>query len=197
MTCVMENQKENTENQELENNVSDGAASEPTPDTDTLTPEQEAQDVEPAAENDKMADAAAEWQDKYIRLAAECDNVRKRTLKEKMDLIANGGEDVIKAIIPVVDDFERAIAALDGKEQVAAECEGVRLIYQKFMDILKSKGVTPIEALGKPLDVDFHDAVAKVPVEEADKKGTVIYVVQTGYMLKDKVLRFAKVVVGE
>ena len=104
---------------------------------------------------------------------------------------------MIRAIIPVVDDFERAIAALEGKEHVAAECEGIRLIYQKFLDILKSKGVTPIEAMGKTLDVDFHDAVAKVPVPEAERKGTVIDVVQTGYLLKDKVIRFAKVVVGE
>ncbi|MDE5944656.1 MAG: nucleotide exchange factor GrpE [Rikenella sp.] len=153
--------------------------------------------MEAAAESDKMADACREWQDKYMRLSAEFDNFRKRTLKEKMDLIASGGEEIIKAIIPVVDDFERAIAALDGKEHVAAECEGVKLIYQKFLDILKTKGVTPIEAIGKPLDVDFHDAVAKVPVPEDDRKGTVIDVVQTGYLLKDKVIRFAKVVVGE
>lgn len=193
----MENEKENIENQVFGNNSLDDVVPEPTIDTDTVTPDQDAQEVEAEAENAKMADVAAEWQDKYIRLAAEFDNFRKRTLKEKMELITSGGEDMIKAIIPVIDDFERAIAALDGKEHVAAECEGVRLIYQKFMDILKSKGVTPIDALGKPLDVDFHDAVAKVPVEEADKKGVVIDVVQTGYMLKDKVLRFAKVVVGE
>lgn len=193
----MEKTENTTENQEFENRTLDDATPEPTIDTDTLTPDQNLDDLEAAAESDKMADACREWQDKYMRLSAEFDNFRKRTLKEKMDLIASGGEEIIKAIIPVVDDFERAIAALDGKEHVAAECEGIRLIYQKFLDILKSKGVTPIEALGKQLDVDFHDAVAKVPVQEEDKKGTVIDVVQTGYLLKDKVIRFAKVVVGE
>lgn len=190
----MEKQENNTEKQEFENRTLDDATPEPTIDTDTLTPD-EGEDAE--ANCDKLADACREWQDKYMRLSAEFDNFRKRTLKEKMDLIASGGEEVIKAIIPVVDDFERAIAAMEGKESVATECEGVRLIYQKFLDVLKAKGVTPIEALDKPLDVDFHDAVAKVPVDEPDKKGTVIDVVQTGYMLKEKVLRFAKVVVGE
>lgn len=193
----MENHENNTENQEFENKALNDTAPEPTIDTDTLTPDQDIRDVEAEQENDKMAEECKAWQDKYMRLSAEFDNFRKRTLKEKMDLIASGGEDVIKAIIPVVDDFERAVAALDGKEHVAAECEGIRLIYQKFLDILKSKGVTPIDALGKPMDVDFHDAVAKVPVDDPQKKGTVIDVVQTGYMLKDKVLRFAKVVVGE
>ncbi len=188
---------ENSENQEFDNHSLDNAVPEPTIDTDTLTSDQEPQDAEASAESDKMAEACREWQDKYVRLSAEFDNFRKRTLKEKMDLVASGGEEMIRAIIPVVDDFERAIAALEGKEHVAAECEGIRLIYQKFLDILKSKGVTPIEAMGKMLDVDFHDAVAKVPVPEAERKGTVIDVVQTGYLLKDKVIRFAKVVVGE
>lgn len=193
----MENQENNIENQDFENQTLDDTVPEPTIDTDTLTADQDIQEVEAEKEHAKLADDCKEWQDKYMRLSAEFDNFRKRTLKEKMELVASGGEDVIKAIIPVVDDFERAIAALEGKEHVAAECEGIRLIYQKFLDILKSKGVVPIEALGKPMDVDFHDAVAKVPVEEPEKKGTVIDVVQTGYMLKDKVLRFAKVVVGE
>lgn len=193
----MENQGNNTENQGLENNALDDAAAEPAVDTDTMTADRETPEAETASETDKMAEECRAWQDKYMRLSAEFDNFRKRTLKEKMDLIASGGEDVIRAIIPVVDDFERAIAALEGKEHVAAECEGIRLIYQKFLDILKSKGVTPIEAMGRPMDVDFHDAVAKVPTEDPTKKGTVIDVVQTGYMLKDKVLRFAKVVVGE
>ncbi|WP_298064695.1 nucleotide exchange factor GrpE [uncultured Rikenella sp.] len=193
----MENQENNIENQEFENKTMENDVPEPTTDTDTLTPDGEAQGAEVTQEGDKLAEECKAWQDKYMRLSAEFDNFRKRTLKEKMELISSGGEDVIRAIVPVVDDFERAVAALEGKEHVAAECEGIRLIYQKFLDVLKSKGVVPIDALGKPLDVDFHDAVAKVPVEEPDKKGVVIDVVQTGYMLKDKVLRFAKVVVGE
>ncbi|WP_283391064.1 nucleotide exchange factor GrpE [Millionella massiliensis] len=193
----MAKQENNIENQEIENKASEEVIDEGAAGADTMAPEAEAQTAAAADSSDKLAEECKAWQDKYVRLSAEFDNFRKRTLKEKMDLIASGGEDVIKAIIPVVDDFERAIAAMAGKEEVAAECEGVRLIYQKFMDILKSKGVTPIEAIGKSMDVDFHDAVAKIPVDDPEKKGTVIDVVQTGYMLKDKVLRFAKVVVGE
>lgn len=193
----MEKHKHNTENQEVEVPVTEETSTENQGAADKVAPEEELPAPEAAEETAKMAEECKAWQDKYMRLSAEFDNFRKRTLKEKMDLIASGGEDVIKAIIPVVDDFERALAAMDGKEEIAAEREGVRLIYQKFLDILKGKGVTPIDALGKPMDVDFHDAVAKVPVPEPEKKGTVIDVVQTGYMLKDKVLRFAKVVVGE
>lgn len=193
----MKNQEKNIDNQVFENKTLDDTAPEPTIDTDTLTPDQDIQDIEAEEKYAKMSGECKEWQDKYMRLSAEFDNFRKRTLKEKMELVASGGEDVMVAIIPVVDDFERAIAAMDGKEHVTPECEGIRLIYQKFLDVLKSKGVTPIEAMGKPMDVDFHDAVAKVPVEDPQQKGKVIDVVQTGYMLKDKVLRFAKVVVGE
>lgn len=189
----MENKEKTVDNQDFENQTLNDTTPEPTIDTATLTPDQDIEDIEAV----KVAEECKVWQDKYMRLSAEFDNFRKRTLKEKMDLIANAGEDTLKAIIPIVDDFERAIAALNGREQVAAECEGIRLIYQKFLDVLKSKGVTPIEALGQQMDVDFFDAVAKVPVEEPERKGVVIDVVQTGYMLKDKVLRFAKVVVGE
>lgn len=187
----------NIENQEVENKSSEVIVEDNTTATDTMTPDTDSKESKEKNETAKLTEECKAWQDKYVRLSAEFDNFRKRTLKEKMDLIASGGEDVIKAIVPVVDDFERAIAAMAGKEEVAAECEGVRLIYQKFMDILKSKGVTPIDAIGKPMDVDFHDAVAKIPVDDPAKKGVVIDVVQTGYMLKDKVLRFAKVVVGE
>lgn len=186
----MENTDHNTENQEFDNHTLEDTTPEPTIDTDTQTADQ-------TAESDKMAEESRMWQDKYTRLVAEFDNFRKRTLKEKMDLVASGGEDVFKAIIPIVDDFERAIAAMAKREDIEAEREGIRLIYQKFLDTLRSKGVVPIEAMGKQLDVDFHDAVAKIPAPTPEQSGTILDVVQTGYMLKDKVLRFARVVVGE
>ncbi len=148
-------------------------------------------------ETDKTTEPARDWQDDYLRLSAEFDNYRKRTLREKMELITTGGEEVIKAILPVIDDFERALKAMEGRADINAEREGVRLIYQKFLEILKSKGVEPIDALGKPMDVDFHDAVAKIPACDPTQKGCVVDVVQNGYTLKDKVLRFARVVVGE
>lgn len=139
---------------------------------------------------------AEEWKDKYIRLSAEFDNYRKRTLREKMELIESGGEDVIKSMLSVMDDFDRALSAMQSATDVASVREGVELISQKMRDALKSKGVSEIAAKGEALDTDLHEAVAKFPAGE-EQKGKVIDVVQKGYKLKEKVIRYAKVVVGE
>ena len=138
----------------------------------------------------------AVWRDKYMRLQAEVDNYRKRTLREKMDLVASGGQDVIKSMLSVLDDMYRAVAASEKSEDIAALREGERLVLQKFEEALRQKNVTEIEAQDKEFDPDFHEAVARFAAGE-DKKGKVIDVVQRGYMLGDKVLRYAKVVVGE
>lgn len=151
------------------------------------------------ASGDKSAQLSAEarqWQDKYLRLVAEFDNYRKRTLKEKMDLIATGGEDVVKSLLVVLDDIDRAMAAMETANDVEAMKEGMTLIHHKLMETLRSKGLEEIEALGRELDTDLHEAVAKFPAE-GDRKGKIIDVVQKGYKLKDKVARHAKVVVGE
>lgn len=151
-------------------------------------------------ETDKTAQSgteASEWKDKYLRLSAEFDNYRKRTLREKMSLIETGGEEVIKSILSVMDDIDRALAAIEGATDTGAVKEGVFLISQKLSDALRSKGVSEIEAVGLPLDTDVHEAVAKFPVEDPGKKGKIIDVVQKGYKLNDKVVRHAKVVVGE
>lgn len=139
---------------------------------------------------------AEEWKDKYIRLSAEFDNYRKRTLREKMELIESGGEDVIKSMLSVMDDFDRALSAMQSATDVASVREGVELISQKMRDALKAKGVSEIAAKGEVLDTDLHEAVAKFPAGE-EQKGKVIDVVQKGYKLKEKVVRYAKVVVGE
>ncbi|MBQ4279340.1 MAG: nucleotide exchange factor GrpE [Rikenellaceae bacterium] len=144
----------------------------------------------------EMSGAAREWQDKYLRLSAEFDNYRKRTLREKMDLIATGGEDVIKSILGVMDDIDRAIIAMDAASDTEALKQGVVLIHQKLMETLRAKGLSEIEAIGLELDTDLHEAVAQIPVDEA-RKGKIVDVVQKGYKLKDKVVRYAKVVVGE
>ncbi|MBR5333301.1 MAG: nucleotide exchange factor GrpE [Alistipes sp.] len=138
----------------------------------------------------------AVWRDKYMRLQAEFDNYRKRTLREKMDLVASGGSDVIKSMLSVLDDMYRAVTASEKSEDIAALREGEKLVLQKFEEALRQKNVTEIEAVGKEFDPDFHEAVARFAAGE-DKKGLVIDVVQRGYMLGDKVLRYAKVVVGE
>ena len=138
----------------------------------------------------------AVWRDKYMCLQAEFDNYRKRTLREKMDLVASGGADVIKSMLSVLDDMHRAVAASEKSEDIAALREGERLVLQKFEEALRQKSVVEIEAMDKEFDPDFHEAVARFAAGE-ERKGKIIDVVQRGYMLGDKVLRYAKVVVGE
>lgn len=136
-----------------------------------------------------------QYKDKYLRAVAEFDNYRKRTLKEKAELLLNGSEKAVCAFLPILDDFERAIA--DKTEDVNAIKEGMQIIFNKFNQTLESLGVKKIETEGKDFDVDFHEAVAMVPGMGDDKKGKVIDCVQTGYQLNDKVIRHAKVAVGQ
>ena len=143
-----------------------------------------------AAQND-----AEQWNDKYIRLVAESENYKKRTLKEKSELILNGSEKTVAAILPILDDFERATA--DKTEDPQAIKEGYELIYKKFLKALETLGVHKIETDNADFDVDYHEAIAMVPGMGDDKKGKVIDCVQTGYTLNDKVIRHAKVAVGQ
>ncbi len=145
----------------------------------------------------QLAGAAAEWQDRYMRSAAEFDNYRKRTLRERIELIATASEEVVQAMLPVLDDMERAMAALEKSDDIESAREGMRLIYQKFCSVLQQKGLNEIPAVGHPLDTDLHDAIAQLPVMGADEKGKIVDVVQKGYKLKEKVIRHSKVVVGE
>lgn len=139
----------------------------------------------------------AEMQDKYIRLSAEFDNYRKRTLREKIEMSKYAEENFMLKIIPVMDDFERALQHMDSASDIEALKNGIDIIYNKFSEFLKQNGIKEIESLNCNFNVDLHEAVAKVPVEESDRKGRVVDVVLKGYYLQDKVLRFSKVVVGE
>ncbi len=141
--------------------------------------------------------AIEEQKDKYLRLSAEFDNYRKRTIKEKAELILNGGEKSISSILPVIDDFERAIKTMETAKDVSAVKEGVELIYNKFMAVLAQNGVKGIETKDQPLDTDYHEAIAVIPAPSEEQKGKILDCVQTGYTLNDKVIRHAKVVVGE
>ena len=141
--------------------------------------------------------AIEEQKDKYLRLSAEFDNYRKRTIKEKAELILNGGEKSISSILPVIDDFERAIKTMETAKDVSAVKEGVELIYNKFMAVLAQNGVKVIETKDQPLDTDYHEAIAVIPAPSEERKGKILDCVQTGYTLNDKVIRHAKVVVGE
>ncbi|MCL2728208.1 MAG: nucleotide exchange factor GrpE [Bacteroidales bacterium] len=134
--------------------------------------------------------------DKYLRLVAEFDNYRKRNARERLDLVKTAGEDLIQGILPVLDDFKMAMDAMVVATDMAAVCEGVDLIYRKLYKYLESKGMQPIEAVGLPLDTDLHEAVSQFPTEEAEQKGKIIDVLQQGYTLNGKVIRYAKVVVG-
>lgn len=149
-------------------------------------------------EKDPLAEAnakIAELKDQYLRLAAEFDNYKKRTLKEKAELILNGGQKTVTAILPVIDDMERALASKS--EDPKAIQEGVENIFKKFLKTLESLGVKPIDTKDKDFDTDFHEAVAMVPGMGDEKKGKVIDCLQTGYMMNDKVIRHAKVAVGQ
>ncbi len=160
---------------------------------------QREQAAEEKAEADPTAalqEEIAQWKDKYLRLQAEFDNYRKRTLKEKMDLVQSGGRDVLLAMLPVHDDIARAMTAMQKSDDIEALRSGVQLIAQKFTETLRQKGVSAIEVNGKPFDPEVAEAVARFAAGK-EMKGCVVDTVQTGYKLGDKVLRFAKVVVGE
>jgi len=138
-----------------------------------------------------------ESKDKYLRLAAEFDNYRKRTLREKMDLIQNAGESLLKDILPVVDDFDRGIEVASKAEDMDAVRIGMDLIYNKLKDFLTNHGVKEIDAINEPFDTDWHEAITNIPAPSDDMKGIIIDVIQKGYTLNDKVIRYPKVVVGE
>ena len=144
----------------------------------------------------EMEAKAAKDKDDYIRLMAEFDNYRRRTAQEKLEIVSMASVETIKGLLPVLDDCERALQVLKDSDDSDAAKEGTELIYNKLMNYLKSKGLAVIDALGQPFDTDLHEAVAQFPVQEEEKKGKVFDVVQTGYTLNGKVIRFAKVVVG-
>ncbi len=164
---------------------------------------EEAGDIEKSGEDEyansiiELNKKAEELNDKYLRLSAEYDNYRKRTLKEKIELTKSAGVSVILSLLPVVDDFQRALDHLDEAKDMASMKEGIVLIYNKFNDFLSQQGVAEIETKEVEFDTDHHEAITKIPAPSEDMKGKVIDCIEKGYMLNDKVIRFSKVVVGE
>ena len=192
-------EKENINEEELMSEATQDEAAE-----NEEIQEEDVQDSAAPTEEEKLAQeleeankVIEEQKDKYLRLSAEFDNYRKRTMKEKAELILNGAEKTISSILPIVDDFERALKNMETATDVAAVKEGVELIYSKFMSVLGQDGVKVIETKEKPLDTDFHEAIAVIPAPDKSLKGKILDCVQTGYTLNDKVIRHAKVVVGE
>ena len=202
------NNKHNNMNpKEKENNQEEELKTQATPnecDEETVGQETSQENEAPLTEEEKLAqelekanEQIEEQKDKYLRLSAEFDNYRKRTMKEKAELILNGGEKSISSILPIVDDLERALKNMETATDVAAVKEGVELIYNKFMSVLGQNGVKVIETKEQPLDTDYHEAIAVIPAPNEALKGKILDCVQTGYILNDKVIRHAKVVVGE
>lgn len=208
-------EKEKKEIEEQEEELTGQAEETPSPDTeeeaDTQESEAEEEKLEEGAKEEAKEEAAeeekdplevanekiAELNDKFLRKVAEFDNYRKRTLKEKAELILNGAEKTLTKILPVIDDMERAIENGKKTDDVEALREGMDLIYKKFIKILEGEGVERIETTGKDFDTDYHEAIAMVPGMGDENKGKVIDCVQTGYTLNGKVIRFAKVAVGQ
>lgn len=195
---IEEQKVENAEEQTVEATAetAEAAASET---AETATEAEETATAEPVDERDaKIAELEAQvaaQKDQYLRLYAEFDNYKKRTLKEKAELIQTAGKNVLEQMLPLIDDVERAMVSVQNADSVDGVKEGIDLIYSKFVKFLDSNNVKEIETVGLPFNTDFHEAVAQVPMGE-DKKGVVIDCTQKGYIMGEKVVRFAKVVIG-
>lgn len=152
---------------------------------------------EKAGSTDETYQKLTEMQDRYLRLSAEFDNYRKRTLREKIEMTKAAGESVLQSILPVIDDFDRAMVSINKTDNCTAVKEGISLIYSKLSDFLRQNGVKEMEVLNTAFDSDTHEAVTNVPVTDESMKGKVVDVIQKGYVMNEKVIRFPKVVVGE
>ena len=190
--AVNENVGTNDENVQESTEQENAGEENVEPENSELTNEERVQ-----KELDEANEKIAMLEDRYLRQIAEFDNYRKRTMKEKAELIKNGGERTIEAILPVLDDFERALDNMAKDENAAEAMKGVELIYNKFIGILKQNGLQKIETDGADFDTDYHEAIAMVPAFEESQKGKVLDCIQSGYMLNEKVIRHAKVAVGE
>lgn len=201
MKAKKNNKNINNNTQEQENNAQSAQKNEAQEDVKQQDNEQQHSQKESSEQEEKVdptakaQQEAEQWKDKYIRLVAEFDNYKKRTLKEKSELIINGSEKTINAVLPILDDFERALS--DNTEDPNSIKEGFNLIYKKFVETLKKIGVQKIDTDNADFNVDYHEAIAMVPGMGDEKKGKIIDCVQTGYTLNDKVIRHAKVAVGQ
>ncbi len=178
--------QKNTKKEDKGKKTNDSLASDKEEKTDTRSQKKES-----------LEEKLTEAQDKYLRLSAEFDNYRKRTLKEKMDLTKSAGESILSNILPVMDDFDRALQLMDSASDCKSMKDGIDLIYNKFQEFLKSNGIKEIKAVNMEFDTDLHEAITKIPAPEKKLKGKVVDVIQKGYYLNDKIIRYSQVVVGE
>lgn len=197
-----ENKEHNKEQSNTQASGGNGSGKESNDDVTNTNgnPEEKEKKTKKHTKEDKfqeLEEKFIELTDKHLRLQAEFDNFRRRTMREKADLIKSGGETVITGILPIIDDFERAVQSLKEVPEEDPGKKGTLLIYSKFREFLKQNNVKEIDALNQDFDVDLHEALTKIPAPEENLKGKVVDVIQKGYMLNDKVIRYAKVVVGE
>lgn len=183
--------KEQKKNLETDDNLTDNFAENMPNEPNIADSEQESE-----SDSDNLAEECAKLKDSYIRLLAEYENYQKRTLREKADLIKNGGEKVLTGLLPIMDDFQRALENMEKTSELESLKEGVSLIYNKLGSFLSQNGVKLIETKDEPFDADLHEAVAIIPTDKEDQKGLILDTVQDGYTLNDKVIRHAKVVVA-
>ena len=183
--------KENDMTQEDENLLQDDMTS------DNLSEEEDILTDQETEEEESLQEKYDELNNNFLRLYAEFDNYRKRTLKEKMDIIKSGGEKVLTEMIPLIDDFERALETVQNADNKEAIVEGLELIYTKFVNFINQNGVKEMEAIGKPFDADKFEAITTIPVQDKSQKDMVVDCIQKGYILNDKVIRFPKVIVGK
>lgn len=165
--------------------------------SDNLSEEEELLTDQESDQEETLEEKYDELNNSYLRLHAEYDNYRKRTLKEKMEIIKAGGERVLTEMIPLIDDFERALETVQNADDKEAILEGLELIYSKFVNFINQNGVKEIEAIGQPFDADKFEAITTIPVQDESQKDKVVDCIQKGYILNDKVIRFPKVIVGK
>lgn len=197
-----ENQVDETDKKEEENTAQNTETDMENDDEEVNDEHESAEDEsedseEELSETEKLSQKVDELNDKYLRLFSEFDNFRKRTIKEKSDIYKTAGNDIIKDLLPVMDDFERALKSADESEDTSAHKEGMLLVYNKLKNVLKQKGVEEIDAMEKEFDTDLHEAITKIKAPKKKLKGKVVDVVEKGYKLNDKVIRYSKVVIGE
>lgn len=191
-TKMEENQNtENIDQKEIldENETSNDGVNSETESTET------ASETQPT-EEDKLKSEATDWQNKYLRLYAEFDNFKRRTSKERLELLQMAGKDVISDLLPVLDDFERAQKSIETATDIEAVAEGVKLVHHKLKNILAQKGLKEMKSIGVEFDADIHEGITNIPAPSEDMKGKVLDELEKGYYLHDKVIRFAKVIIG-
>lgn len=188
--------KENTTANDINNQEADEIIDAPETGSGSATETEPKPDNNGVKEDDPLV-KLAEAQERYLRLSAEFDNYRKRTLKERIDLTKTAGESLLVSLLPVMDDFDRAMNVMEKAEDCKAMKDGIDLIYNKFREFFKQNGVKEIKAINTVFDTDIHEAITKIPAPDKKKKGKVVDVIQKGYYLNDKIMRFSKVVIGE